>query len=323
MTPRVWRAWIKLGWVLCVCLLAGCGPVAKQDPTSADTAGLQPGDRAFQVKGVVRDVPIEGGTLVVRHEEIPGYMPKMTMELTVLNTNELVGLKAGDAIEFRLVARAEDHFIDRIRRTGAADASTAAAPPEATPAAEDVDAEDAMLEPGDAVPDLGLRLETGEDMTLSYWRGSAVAMTFFFTRCPLPDFCPRMNKNFEKARSLLMQNGAGPTNWVFLSLSFDSDFDQPKVLQTHAGIYRGTDARGWWFAALSPEGVKVVKPAFDLIVGREGGSFSHNLRTVVVDSSGRVFRQFNGNRWTAEELAEAMMEASRGDRVKAADLPLP
>lgn len=146
-------------------------------------------------------------------------------------------------------------------------------------------------------------------------------MTFFFTRCPLPDFCPRMNKNFEKARSLLMQSGAGPTNWVFLSLSFDSDFDQPKVLQTHASIYRGADARGWWFAALSPEGVKVVKPAFDLIVGREGGSFSHNLRTVVVNPEGRVFRQFNGNRWTPEELAEAMVQASRSEGEKAAEIP--
>jgi protein SCO1/2 len=212
--------------------------------------------------------------------------------------------------------------MDRIRRVASAEAATAAVPSEATPAADDVDEEDVMLEPGDAVPDLNLRLETGEDVTLSQWRGSAVAMTFFFTRCPLPDFCPRMNNNFEKARSLLMQNDAGPTNWVFLSLSFDSDFDQPKVLQTHATIYRGTDARGWWFAAMSPDGVEVVKPAFDLMVGREGGSFSHNLRTVVVDPAGRVFRQFNGNRWTPEELAEAMTEASRGERVQAPEAPV-
>jgi len=307
-----------LGWALFLGAVTGCGPGGHTESTPAESDGVQEGERAFQVKGVVRDFPAEGGTIVVRHEEIPGYMPKMTMELTVINSNELAGLKAGDAIEFRLVARAEDHFIDGIRRTGSAGAGTEPPPPVTAGVADAGEDEESMLDPGDPVPDVGVRLETGGDVPLSHWRGNAVAMTFFFTRCPLPDFCPRMNKNFESARSLLMKNAGGPTNWVFLSLSFDTEFDQPKILQTHASLYRGTDARGWWFAALGPSGVAAVKSAFDLMVGREGGSFSHNLRTVVMDPQGRVFRQFNGNRWTAEDLAVALSEASR---VQAAESP--
>lgn len=101
---------------------------------------------------------------------------------------------------------------------------------------------------------------------------------------------------------------------VFLSLSFDSDFDQPKVLQGHAPIYRGSDASGWWFAALGPSGVAAVKSAFDLMIGREAGGFSHNLRTVVVDPQGKLAHQFNGNRWTAEELAAAMVAAANQGR---------
>lgn len=297
------------GW-----LLAGCGSEPSSTSSSVvEAPALRQGERAFQVRGVVRDLPLEGTGILVRHEEIPGYMPKMTMELTVSDTNELVGLSVGDEIEFRLVARADDHFIDGIRRTGtrveveAMSSASVAANGDIDPEPED----DPELKVGEPVPDVGMRLETGEEVRLSRWRGHAVAMTFFFTRCPLPDFCPRMNRNFQEARDLLAGNAGGPTNWVFLSLSFDADFDQPAVLRTHAGQYRGTNASGWWFGALGASGLAAVKPAFDLMISRDGGSFSHNLRTVVIDPRGHVFRQFDGNRWTPEELAAAIAAASR------------
>lgn len=314
------------GWMLAAGLAvwAGCGSEGPPDSTRSAELPVGPaGERSFRVNGVVRDLPEEGGTVVVRHEEIPGYMPRMTMELTVLDTNELAGVQVGDRIEFRLVARADDHYIDGIRRTGSAtnQAVQGAAEPGAT---EDAGSEEgAMLAPGDLVPDVGVRLETGEEVRLSKWRGNAMALTFFFTRCPLPDFCPRMNRNFQDARALLRAREQGPTNWVFLSLSFDWDFDQPKVLKGHADLYRGSDAEGWWFGGLGASGVAAVKPAFDLMIGRDGGSFSHNLRTVVVDPEGRVFRQFDGNRWTAEELAAAMAAACRPSEPRPPADPVP
>lgn len=311
--------WLRLGWIIGLLSLVSGTPGCR--PSSPETAGTSAGsgsaevagagERSFQVRGVVREMPAGGETLVVRHEEIPGYMPKMTMELTVAEARELEGLSVGDAIEFRLVARREDHFIADIRRLGRA-------PEGEVPMAglKDTAEEGQELAPGDAVPDVGLRLETGEEVRLSRWRGSAVAMTFIFTRCPLPDFCPRMNRNFQEARDLLLARGGGPTNWVFLSLSFDVEFDQPAVLRSYAGLYRGDKADGWWFGVLGPSGVAAVKPAFDLLVTREAGGYSHNLRTVVVDPEGRVFRQFDGNRWTAGELAEAVVAAAeaRGGR---------
>lgn len=308
--------WLRLAWVVgllgLVCGAPGCRP---SDPEATGTTpGSEPsavavgdGERSFEVRGVVREMPAGGETLVVRHEEIPGYMPKMTMELTVADARELDGLSVGDAIEFRLVARRDDHFIAGIRRLGRAPEAEVAA---AAAGEEDDAKEGRELAPGDAVPDVGLRLETGEEVRLSRWRGSAVAMTFIFTRCPLPDFCPRMNRNFQEARDLLRARGGGPTNWVFLSLSFDVEFDQPAVLRNYAGLYRGDKADGWWFGVLGPSGVAAVKPAFDLLVTREAGGYSHNLRTVVVDPEGRVFRQFDGNRWTAGELAEAVVAAA-------------
>lgn len=274
------------------------------------------GERSFTVRGVVRDFPSDGKTLVVRHEEIPGYMPKMTMDLTLADTNEVRGLALGDSIEFRLVARAEDHFIDRIRKlTGGGEAGVITNVPVVaeTAGAEAAGSRSRMaeLKVGDEVPVLRMVSEDGKDLTLSELRGRAVAMTFFFTRCPLPDFCPRMNRNFAEARERLRRDSQGPKNWTFVSLSFDPEFDSPVVLKGYAKAYRGANPEGWMFATVGPGALEVIRGGFDLKLTRDGGGYSHNLRTVVVDAGGRVFRLFDGNRWTVAELAEAMAAAAR------------
>jgi protein SCO1/2 len=168
------------------------------------------------------------------------------------------------------------------------------------------------LKPGDQLPDGTLRTETGKIIQLSDFRGQAVAFTFFFTRCPLPDFCPRMNRNFEEARQSLLANPNAPTNWEFLSISFDPDFDRPEVLANYASLYRGDDTRHWLFAAASTSTLTNLAPRLDLMVLRQGANISHNLRTVVLDPQGRIARQFDGNSWTPQQLADALLNAARG-----------
>jgi protein SCO1/2 len=166
------------------------------------------------------------------------------------------------------------------------------------------------LKPGDPLPDAGFLAETGRSVNFSDYRGKALAFTFIFTRCPLPDFCPRMGQQFRRARELLLGQTAGPTNWQFLSISFDAEFDQPAVLAQYAQGYRGANADRWLFAAAPPAVLADLAPRLDFLYAREAGGFSHNLRTVVVDARGHVHRQFDGNQWTAEELAAAVAEAA-------------
>lgn len=311
----------RLGGALLAIAVVGavsCGPAPEAEAPSSTNApsrgsaasatAAAPTERAFETRGVIREIPASGGVLVVRHEEIPGYMPKMTMELTVRDTHEITGLNVGDVIEFRLVARAEDHFIDRLRKVG-----HEASKPTAAPQVEEGEPQPPSreLNVGDLMPDFEFTSETGRPLRFSQLHGQAVAFTFFFTRCPLPDFCPLMNRNFERARSSLKASTGGPTNWVFLSISFDAEFDKPQVLAFHAANYRGDDPDRWIFAAASEATVKALARPLDLKVIREAGSYSHNLRTVVLDTTGRVARQFDGNQWKAEELAEALRAAAR------------
>jgi len=168
------------------------------------------------------------------------------------------------------------------------------------------------LKPGDLLPDGELLAEDGRHIHLSDFHGRAVALTFFFTRCPLPNYCPLMNRNFAATRELISAMPQAPTNWQFLSISFDPGFDTPETLENYANVYRGAAADRWLFAVASTNTLANLTPSLDLVIMRDGENIvSHSMRTVVLDPQGRIFRQLDGNKWTPQELADAMLEAAR------------
>jgi protein SCO1/2 len=252
------------------------------------------------VRGVIQKIPEGARRVSIKHEKIPGYMAAMTMDFTLKNTNELAGLQPGDEITFTLVVTDDTDWIENLRRTG----RTEQVVPRANPNAGQ------ELSVGDTLPDHEFTSETGKVVKFSDYRGRAVAFTFFFTSCPLPEYCPRMNKNLAEARRLLIEDTSGPTNWQFLSISFDYMTDQPQILANYAGIYRGTNADRWLFAVASSTTLAALAPKVDLNFWRENGTITHNLRTVVVDGAGKITRQFDGNEWTAPQLAEAIRAAA-------------
>jgi len=260
------------------------------------------------VRGLVREIAKDRRKAVIRHEEIPGYMPKMTMSLNVRDAQELKGIQAGDWISFRLVATADEHWIENIHKTAPAPGGPAGqAGPQAVKKPETPVLE---LKAGDEMPDFSFTAEDGRVRKFSEFRGQAVAFTFFFTRCPIPEFCPRMSKEFAQARAWLRSPLVGSTNWQLLCLSFDAAFDRPAVLAGYASVYRGKEKQGWLFGAVDPDVLGTVGKRLDLMVTQEEGGFSHNLRTVVVDPAGKIHRQFDGNEWTGRQLADAILQAA-------------
>jgi protein SCO1/2 len=311
-------------------LLAGCGnpstpPANAPGPTNHAVAlavtndgpvlpGMQASPlestnvlRAFVARGVIRVMPEGGKSLVIKHEDIPGFMPKMTMEFDVRDPGQLKGLAVGDPIVFEIKADQNESWIEGIHRAGTNDLAAVAPADPASVALLHAN----QLKPGEELPDAELLSEEGRAVRFSDFRGKAVAFTFIFTRCPLPDYCPRMSKNFSRTRELLVQRNDAPSNWQFLSISFDPGFDQPGVLSRYAYSYRGGLTNQWLFAAAPTKVLKALASQIDFRLGNEEGSFQHNLRTVVLDTQGRVFQNFEGNQWKAEDLAEAMIQAAR------------
>jgi protein SCO1 len=263
---------------------------------------------SYTTAGVVINIAQDRRVATIHNQAIPNYMMEMTMDFPIKNTNELNGISPGDKINFTLVVGQDDEWIQNIRRVAHLAGTATNGMSMQAKASDPVLTE---LVPGDTMPDGVLTDEDGRQIHFSDFRGRAVVFTFFYSRCPLPNFCPLMNRNFAAARDLVASTTGAPTNYEFLSISFDPVNDTPQMLKNYAALFRSQDASHWLFATMATNSLATLAPALDLMVVHQGDSISHNLRTVVLDPQGRISRQFDGNQWTPQELADAVLAAAR------------
>lgn len=244
--------------------------------------------------------------LEVKHEEVPGFMPAMTMPFDVKDTNELAGLQPGQAVVFRLTVGDTEAWIDQIEKLGSPSTNSAAGVA-TTRIARDVE----LLAPGDPLPEYHLTNQFGRRISTADFQGQALAITFLFTRCPYPTYCPKMAAEFRAAQGALLASPSSPTNWHLLAISFDPEYDRPEVLKGYAEAHR-YDPRHWSFATGALIDLTAIGEQFGLAFWRDpGGSLNHNLRTAIIDAGGRVQTVIEGNTWTGEELAAELDRAAR------------
>ena len=267
-------------------------------------------ERVFEVKGIVREVLPQRRQVKIEHEKIPNYMDAMTMPFEVKDARELAGLQPGDRVSFRMVVTAKDGWIERIVKTGVETAPILSAAPENFRPVREVD----PLKEGDLMPDYHFTNELGQAVSLSDFKGQALALSFIFTRCPYPTYCPRMSDQFEQAQKRLQEMPNAPANWHLLTISFDPAFDTPTVLRGYAKRFLA-DPKRWNFATGELIDITAITEQFGLLFWRpnpqEPAGISHNLRTVVIDTNGRVQKIFTENTWKVDELVEEMVKAAR------------
>lgn len=250
----------------------------------------------------VGDNPLSGKREVsVKHEDIPGFMPAMTMAYFVKVPALLDGLSPGDLFTATLVLKGGDMYLEEIKKTGR----------EPLPAdAKPVKAMDVM-QPGDEVPDDPLQDQTGETRRLSSWRGRALAVTFVYTRCPVPDFCPLMDRRFADVQRAIAADPALRERAHLVSVSFDPARDTVDVIRAHANA-RGADPRTWSYLTGSLAAVDRFTSRFGVSTINEtdgAGTITHNLRTAVVGPDGRLIKIYSGSEWTVEGLLADLRNA--------------
>lgn len=259
----------------------------------------------YAVKGEIRQLNADGKTVVVKHEAVPGYMPAMTMPFEVKNTNELRGLRSGDLISFRMLVTKDEGWIDQVRVLQSTNRNAPSMPiRESTRVVRKVD----PLSVGDLIPNYPFTNQFGKPIQLQEYRGKALAITFIFTRCPFPNFCPRMLNHFLEAQKAL-KSRPEMKNWHLLSLSFDPEFDTPTTLKAY-GLRYDYDPEHWSLATGALIEIDAITEQFGLVFPREGAGFAHNLRTVVIDAQGKVQKVLLGNEWQPQELVEEMLKAA-------------
>lgn len=258
-------------------------------------------DRRYPIAGQVIAVDAERQQLTVRHGDIPGFMPGMSMAFRVADAGVVAATRPGDLIAATLVVRDTAGYLEDVRKTGEGrlPPSGAHAPPAA------------ILEPGDLVPDAAFVDQRGAPRNLSDWRGRTVAVTFVYTRCPIPNFCPLMDRQFAAAQKAIAADPALAGRVHLLSVSFDPTFDTPAVLRAHAGR-TGADERHWTYLTGEASAIDRFAAGFGVTIVREAETadeIMHNLRTAVVDSGGRLRAVLNGNEWTTAELLDGIRAA--------------
>lgn len=257
----------------------------------------QPG--VYMVTGEVRELLTGGSNVLIKHEAIPGYMMAMTMPFATRDPREVASLQPGDRVTFRLLVTDDESWIDSVERLGQS-ARLPTFVPEQTRIVRDVD----PLELGDVVPDYVFTNQLGQPTKLSDFRGQALGVTFMFTRCPLPDFCPRMLKNFAAVAEKL-KTEPGPTNWHLATITIDPTYDTPPVLRAHAQTY-DYDPDRWTFLTGAMIDIDAITEQVGLAFRRQTPTAlpDHNLRTFVVDPQGRLTKIIIGNTWKPEEVVE-------------------
>ena len=165
---------------------------------------------------------------------------------------------------------------------------------------------------GDDVPNFRLVDQDHRSLSMRDLRGKAVALTFFYMRCPLPDFCPFVSKNFAAAARQVTRDERLRSRVELLSVTIDPDNDTPDVLRQYRDGFVGRDveaARIWRLATGTREQIRSMTEFFGLQARREYGQITHALRTVVIDPRGRITHVDVGNAWKPVGLVAELERA--------------
>lgn len=247
---------------------------------------------------------VAGGTeITLKHEDIPGFMPAMTMAYSLKPGTSTEGIGPGDLVTATLVVDGSALWVQDLRKTGHAQL-----PEEARP----IRILDVMA-PGDLVPDDPLVDQAGAERRLSAWQGQALAVTFVYTRCPVPDFCPLMDRHFGDLQRAIQGDAALRGRAHLVTVSFDPRHDTAEAIKAHAKA-RGADPRVWSYLTGDPAAIEHLTSRFGVSVIDEHDApetITHNLRTAVIDPKGRLVKIYDGNEWTVDALLADLRDAQR------------
>lgn len=260
---RWFSAQILLGCVLALAI--GCKEVNKR----------------YTLRGQVVGINFNKSQLIVNHEEIPGFMPAMTMPYDVRNANLLNAVQAGDRITADIVVPDNGpSWLENIVITDKSQRKTAS-----------TSAGAGYLKVGDKVPDVPLVNQDGKAIHFNRFRGKAVLFTFIYTRCPNPDYCPLLSSDFAAMRKELFKNPAECGATHLISISLDPAYDTPPVMRKYGLIYLEGDPAGftqWDFVSTTADDLKKLAGGFGLEYTQDGNQITHSMNTILLAPDGTV-----------------------------------
>ena len=266
--------------------------------------------KRYPFTGRVVSIDSQAESAVIDGDNIPGFMDPMVMSYKIKPASMLGRLAPGDSISGEVVviqpaAKNEDavpdYWLENVKVT-----AHAKQPPAHGASSMHIPS------PGEDVPDFAFTNQDGKRISLHQYRGKVLLVTFIYTRCPFPDFCPRMSGNFAEIDKQVGTNSAIAGTHL-LTISFDPEHDTPKVLRDYAfSVAHTHDAalfRSWEFAAPRPADLAKVANFFALTVTPDSGTITHNLSTAVIGPDGKIVKWYHGGDWQVSDLIKDAADA--------------
>lgn len=308
MNRRISRSWTIGALAIGVVLgLTACGPASDGKKGGEEAQATVPKGRPLT--GRVVTVLSERGTLLVDHEEIPGYMPRMTMEFEV-GPGDLALAKEGAALRATLVEPGEGRF--RLEGIWWVDAVAEGAVQKAAAQLREetnIRGRAAYREVGENLPDFALYDQNGQVAQAARWRGKQILVNFIYTRCPIATMCPLATSKMMETQRLAKETGVA--NLELVSITLDPEYDTPGVLREFATT-RGIDTSN--FSLLTgPEGaIKDLLKQFGVMAELDGDAktevplIKHTLATLLINEQGKIAWRADGSQWKPSEFVEKM-----------------
>lgn len=276
--------------------LAGCS-------RSGPAAPAEPAEKRYPITGEVLSSDPARKILIVHHDEIPGYMPEMTMEFLV-SAGDLAIAQPGLRIRAEMIPSDTGDF--RLEKIWPDDRTAAAAVEAGTKALR----QDTMIrgrgvyrEVGEEAPDFVLYDQNGAVVQSARFHGKQVMLNFIFTRCPVATMCPASTMKMMASQQLAKE--AGVPNIEFVSITLDPAYDTPGVLKEYAAV-RGIDTTNFSFLTGPESAIKDLLAQFGVITAFEGDIINHTLATVLIDANGRIIHRADGSVWEPKDFVAKM-----------------
>lgn len=262
-------------------------------------AGCGPSDKHYTLIGrVVSKVPATR-TIVVDHNEIPHFMAAMTMPYPVADGVDLSGIEPGDRIRADIDVKPDGQY--SLARISVTDSSHRETTPKETK----------QLWPGQDIPDIELVNQDGQTVHLLGFHGQTILLTFIYTRCPMPNFCPRLSSLFASVNRELAKSPKEYERAQLLSVSIDPKYDTPPILRKYGLAYLNEDPKGfahWQFTAPSAENLRKLADAFGLLYEEDDNQISHTMSTVLIGPDGKLAKTWITSDWTVAEAITTIQQ---------------
>jgi protein SCO1/2 len=250
------------------------------------------------MKGKVLSVAKDEGSATVDADNIPGFMDAMAMPYPIPDQKVLADLAPGDEITADVVVTSDGKY--HLENVVVTKKGAASAP--GKPSSQNLH----LPQTGDKVPDFALVNQDGKPLRMDSFKGKVTLITFIYTRCPFPDYCPLVSNNFAQIYAAAKSNPALASKLRLLSVSFDTAHDTPPVLRQYGTTFRKTTGTlpfdRWQFATASPAEMEKITNFFDVLYDPSQKEIVHSSSTSVIGPQGTIYKWYPDNSWKPSDL---------------------